>query len=148
MDDAKVNQQNAMPRLMRVGMWFATAFAVAFPMMLVLMLLSVFPTTVGGEPAELSEWLLVSAPLYALASGLLATCAYAIHQDKRWSREVVLALWVAVLAYNAVTGLVGAVPTFQTWRAIGFCLVLGGLSAWYFYFKSNVVMYYEWLGNR
>ena len=148
MDDAEVNQQNAMPRLMRVGMWFATAFAIAFPMMLVLMLLSVFPTTVGGEPAELSEWLLVSAPLYALASGFLATCAYAIHKGKPWSRAVVIVLWAAVLAYNAVTGLVGAVPKFEAWRAIGFCLVLGGSSAWYFYFKSNVVVYYEWLGNR
>jgi len=91
-------------------MWFATAFAVAFPMMLVLMLLSVFPPTIGGESVELSEWLMVSAPLYTLASGLLATGAYAIHKGKRWSREVVIALWVVVLSYNAVTGLLGAVP--------------------------------------
>jgi len=148
MDNAELNQRGVTPHLIRVGMWFATTFAVAFPIMLVLMLLSVLPSTIGGEPVELVEWLRVSAPLYALASGLLAAVAYAIHKGKRWSRELVVMLWIAVLAYNAVTGLMGAVPKFEAWRAIGFCVILGTSSIWYFYFKSSVVAYYDGLAKR
>lgn len=148
MDDTELSQQSVMPRLMQVGMWFATTFAVAFPMLLVLMLLSVLPPTIGGEPVELIEWLRVSAPLYALASGLLGTVAYAIHQGKRWSRGMVIILWISVLAYNVVAGVLGAVPNFEAWRAIGFCLVVGASSVWYFYFKRNVVAYFELLVKR
>ena len=135
--------KGVMPRMLRLGMWFATAFAIAFPLLLVLVLLSVLPPTVGGERVELGEWMMTSAPLYAVASGLMAGIAYALYHNRSWSRELAILLWVALLVYNAAIGLLGAVPTFEAWRAMTFCLVLGGVSVWYFYFKPNVVAYYE-----
>ena len=143
MSTGTADLKDSMPRMMRLGMWFATAFAIAFPLLVALVLLSVLPPTIGGERVELSDWMMTSAPLYAVACGLMAGIAYALYHGWSWSRELTILLWAALLVYNAAIGLLGAVPEFEAWRAMTFCLVLGGASIWYFYFKPNVVAYYQ-----
>ena len=55
MSPGAADQKDALPRMMRLGMWFAAAFAIAFPLLLVLVLLSVLPPTIGGESKALRK---------------------------------------------------------------------------------------------
>ena len=79
--------------------------------------------------------------------GIIA-CGF--HKEKSWSRHIVILLWASI-GFFALFGLafgIDGVPRFLLWRACVESAIFGGITAWCFYMKSNVVEYFRTLVDQ
>lgn len=135
------------PLMMKIGMWFAGVFVICTTTLLTLSLFGIGSFTIGGEVVERQVWLRVAIPVLSLTSVLMGIIAYGFHKEKAWSRHIVMLLWASI-GFFALFGLafgIDGVPRVLLWRACAESVVFGGMTAWYFYRKKNVVGYFRML---
>lgn len=133
---------------MRILTWFAALASAGMYLSILLAVLDIGPTMMGGERVTRAEWLHIAAPLVAVIGILMAFIAYGFAGQKVWSRHLVLALFVLIIVYASSLGAVNLIHHAIMWRAIINASVFGGASAWYFYLKPNVAAYFCELANR
>ncbi len=124
-------------------MWFGILFALGAVVLISLPAAGVGTFRIGDRAAMPQEWLRVAAPLFFATGCLMASVAYGFRTAKPWSRRVVMVLWAVVAGYGLAAGLLGIVPRAIMWRAVIEAAIFGGICAWYFYVKPNVVAYFR-----
>ncbi|MBA2339643.1 MAG: hypothetical protein H0V88_04565 [Pyrinomonadaceae bacterium] len=153
-DDSQLNVSDVedvlqMPLLMKLGMWFASVFAIGAIVLLSLAASGlVRPLWIGNQVVETKVWLRIAGPLFLLTSVLMAGIAYGFRTRKAWSRHLVMIMWAAIGLYGLILGAAGDVPRELAWRALIESVVFGSVAAWYFYVKTNVVEYFRALNAR
>lgn len=130
------------PLLLTIGMYVAPAFG---GLLLLLVFLAAFDAgryTIDGETVTGPEFLRRAGVLYAALGGSALAAAYAIWQERSWSRWAIVAFWVAQLA-----GAIGFGWAASGWggaaAAIASLLLILILVGWYLFDKENVVEYYR-----
>ncbi len=137
-----------MPRLMVMGMWFAVLYVVGAVILVSLAAFGIGYFTVGDRVMDSKEWVRVAGPLLLLTAAMMAGIAYGFRTEQAWSRHLVMVMWVSLGLYGLVTGLTGAVPPAIMWQVLARSIVFGGVAAWYFYSKRNVVDYFKALAQK
>ena len=112
-----------------------------------LAILDIGPHLMGGEKVTRLEWLHIAAPLVAVIGCLIALIAYGFAARKAWSRHLVMTIFVLIIVYASALGALNVLRHTIMWRAIVNACLFGCASAWYFYFKPNVVEYFRKLGG-
>lgn len=115
---------------------------------ILLAVLDIGPHIMGGQQVTRTEWLHIAAPLVAVIGILMALIAYGFAAQKPWSRHLVIAMFTLIVVYASILGALNLIHHAIMWRAIINASVFGAASAWYFYFKPNVVAYFCELANR
>jgi hypothetical protein len=136
------------PFLIRVFIWFAGLASVGMYLSILLAVYDIGPHIMGGEHVTRDEWLHIAAPLVAVIGILMTFISFGFATQKRWSRHLVLAMFVLIIVYASILGALNLIHHAIMWRAIINASVFGGASVWYFYFKPNVVAYFCELANR
>jgi hypothetical protein len=136
------------PFLIRVFIWFATLASVGMYLSILLAILDIGPTMMGGERVTRTEWLHIAAPLVAVIGILMAFIAYGFATQKYWSRHLVIAMFGLIAVYASILGALNVIHHAIMWRAIINGTLFGAASVWYFYFKPNVAAYFCELANR
>ena len=136
------------PLGIRILSWFATLASAGMFLSIVLAILDIGPHLMGGEKVTRLEWLHIAAPLIAVIGCLMASVAYGFAARKAWSRHLVMAIFMLIIAYASVLGAVSVLRHTIMWRAIINASLFGCVSACYFYFKRNVAQYFLELGRR
>ncbi len=106
------------------------------------------PHIMGGERVTRGEWLHIAAPLVGVIGVLMALISYGLASQRAWSRHLVIAMFGLIIVYASILGVLNLIHHAIMWRAIINASVFGGASAWYFYFKPNVVAYFLELKDR
>ena len=139
-----------MPLLIKLGMWFAVIFVIGVTILLTLAVFGIGSFSIGGEAIDRQVWLRVASPVILWTSILMGIIAYGFYKEEYWSRHIVMLLWASI-GFFALSGLVVGVdfvPRVLLWRALAESVVFGGIAAWYFYRKRNVVDYFRMLAQR
>jgi hypothetical protein len=139
-----------MKRPLGIGIlsWFAALASAGMFVSIALAILDIGPHLMGGEKVTRSEWLQIAAPLVAVIGCLMASIAYGLAARKAWSRHLVMAIFVLIIVYASTLGALNMLRHTIMWRAIMNASVACCVSAWYFYFKTNVAEYFRELGGR
>jgi hypothetical protein len=136
------------PFAIQILTWFAGLASAGMFLSILLAILDIGPHLMGGEPVTRSEWLHIAAPLVAVIGCLMALIGYALSVGKAWSRHLVMAIFILIVAYASTLGALGLLHHTIMWRAIGNGSVFGTVAGWYFYFKPNVTAYFRGLGKH
>jgi len=134
------------PSLVRFGS-VASLIVGAIAILLAILVSMGFGDTSRLSSSALGSWALPFWCISALLTGvLLVAIGYGMRKRQRWSRRLVVLFWV-------VNGLLAGIQTLLEARTGQFhfsLLWLGGLAiaTWYFYFKGNVVRYYQSLAQE
>ena len=136
------------PALIRILAWLTIPFSVAMFLSIALALLGIGPTIMGGEHVTRANWLHVAAPLVATIGTLMALISYGFTKEKRWSRHLVVGMFVFIIVYALTARMLDGIPARIMWRALLNATFFAGLSIWYFYFKPNVAAYFAELRSR
>ena len=136
------------PFAIRILTWFAAFASVGMFLSILLAILDIGPHLMGGERVTRSEWLHIAAPLVALIGCLMVLIAYGLGTGKPWSRHIVMAIFIWIVVYASALGALNMLRHTIMWRAIANASGFGGVAAWYFYLKANVVAYFRELANR
>ena len=115
---------------------------------ILLAILDIGPHLMGAERVTRSEWLHIAAPLVAVLGCLMALIGYALSVGKAWSRHLVMAIFILIVAYGSTLGALGVLRHTIMWRAIANSSVFGAVAGWYLYFKPNVAAYFRELGRH
>jgi len=115
---------------------------------ILLAFLDIGPHMMGGERVTRTDWLHIAAPLVTVIGILIGFIAYGFAGQKRWSRHLVIAMFVLIVVYASILGALNLIHHAIMWRAIINASVFGAASVWYFYFKPNVAAYFRELANR
>ena len=136
------------PFVIRVLTWFVALSSVGMFVSIALAIIDIGPHLMGGEKVTRSEWLHIAAPLVAVIGCLMASIAYGLAASKAWSRHLVMAIFVLIIAYASTLGALDVLRHKIMWRALVNASLFGCASAWYFYFKPNVAEYFRKLGSQ
>ena len=136
------------PFAIRILTWLAALASAGMFVSILLAILDVGPQLMGGEKVTRSAWLHVAAPLVAVIGCLTALIAYGLGKGKPWSRHLVMAIFILILAYASMLGAVNVLRHTIMWRAIVNASLFGCAAAWYFYFKPNVAAYFRDLAKE
>ena len=136
------------PVAIRILRWFAALASAGMSVSIALAILDIGPHFMGGEKVTRSEWLHIAAPLVAVIGCLMASIAYGLAARKAWSRHLVMAIFVLIIAYASTLGALDMLRRAIMWRAIINASLFACASAWYFYFKPNVAEYFRKLGRQ
>jgi hypothetical protein len=115
---------------------------------ILLVLLDVGPTRMGGEQVTRTEWLRIAAPLVGTMGILMALACYALATRKLWSRHIMIGMLALIIVYATILGALNLLRHSIMWRALINAAVFGFLSWWYFYLKPNVAQYFRELEDR
>jgi hypothetical protein len=129
--------------VIRILCWFAALASVGMYFPILLVVLRIGPTIMGGERVTRTEWLHIAAPLVAVIGIFMAFIAYGFAAQKSWSRHLVLAMFGLVILYASILGTLNVIHRAVMWRAIINASVFGGASVLYFYLKPNVAAYFR-----
>jgi uncharacterized membrane protein len=140
-------QNSKQPFAIRILTWLAGLASAGMYLSIILVLLKIGPTVMGGERVTRAEWLHIAAPLVAAIGILMALICYALASRKPWPRHVVIAMFTLIIVYASLLGALNLIHHLMMWRAIVNATISGGLSAWYFYFKPNVATYFRELAS-
>jgi hypothetical protein len=136
------------PFLIRILKWFAALASLAMYLSIVLAILDIGPHVMGGERVTRDEWLHIAAPLVAVIGILMASISYGFVTQKHWSRHLVIAMFMLIVVYASILGVLNVIHHAIMWRAIINGTLFGGASVWYFYLKPNVVAYFREIAKR
>jgi hypothetical protein len=143
-----LSHQMKQPVAIRILRWFAALASAGMFVSIALAILDIEPHFMGGERVTRSEWLHIAAPLVAVIGCLMASIAYGLAARKAWSRHLVMATFVLIIAYASTLGALNVLRHTIMWRALVNASLFGCASAWYFYFKPNVAEYFRKLGRQ
>jgi hypothetical protein len=132
----------------RILAWFAGLSSAAMYLSILLAILGVGPTIMGGERVTRSEWLHIAAPLVAVIGVLMALISFGLARRKPWSRHLVITIFALIFVYASALGALNLIHRAVMWRAITNAIASGSVAAWYFYLKPNVVAYFRGLKGR
>jgi hypothetical protein len=145
---AETEKARIPPLLMRLTMW-AAAFYAFWSFALLALAASGYGIGINeGLALDSQLSLMLLGPLYFLRGCLLAGVSYSIYNHKPWSRHLVIGLWLLITLYAVIVGSVFDFLQSLMRREAIEAGVFGLLSAWYFYFKGNVVEYFDTLRQR
>ena len=136
------------PLAIRFLSWFAALASAGMFVSIALAVFDIGPHLMGGEKVTRSEWLHIAAPLVGVIGCLMALIGYGLAARKTWSRHLVLAIFVLIIVYASVLGILNVLRHSIMWRAVVDASLFGCASTWYFYFKPNVAEYYRKLAGR
>jgi hypothetical protein len=136
------------PFAIRILVWFAALASAGMYLSILLAVLGIGPTMMGGERVTRTEWLHIAAPLVAVIGILMAVMSYGLGTRKAWSRHLVIAMFSLIIVYASILGALNLIHRAIMWRAIINGILFGCASAWYFYFKANVAAYFRELKDR
>jgi hypothetical protein len=131
------------PFAIRLLTWFAALASVAMYLSILLTIYDIGPHIMGGERVTRDEWMHIAAPLVGVIGVLMAFISYGFASQRAWSRYLVIAMPILIIAYAVATGALNLIRPVIMWRAIVNASILGGVSLWYFYLKPNVVAYFR-----
>jgi hypothetical protein len=135
------------PFAIRILTWLAALASAGMFVSILLAILDVGPHLMGGEKVTRSEWLHIAAPLVAVIGCLMVLIAYGLGKRKPWSRHLVMAIFILIIAYACALGALNVLRQTIMWRAIVNASLFGCAAAWYFYFKPNVAAYFRELAK-
>jgi hypothetical protein len=127
--------------------WLAAFASAGMYLSILLAVFDIGPHMMGGERVTRLEWLHIAAPLVAVIGVLMALISYGFATCKPWSRHLVMTMSILIVVYAIATGALQWIRPIIMWRAIINASVLGCVSLWYFYFKSNVAAYFRALSG-
>jgi hypothetical protein len=136
------------PFAIRILVWFAALASAGMCLSILLAVLGIGPTMMGGERVTRTEWLHTAAPLVAVIGVLMTLISYGLAARKAWSRHLVIAMFSLIIVYASILGALNLIHRAIMWRAIINGMLFGCASAWYFYLKPNVAAYFRELKNR
>jgi hypothetical protein len=136
------------PIAIRVLTWFAALASAGMYLSILLAVLGIGQTMMGGERVTRIEWLHIAAPLVAVIGILMAVMSYGLATRKPWSRHLVIAMFSLIVVYASILGSLNVIHRAIMWRAIINGTLFGCASAWYFYLKPNVAAYFRGLKDR
>ena len=136
------------PFVLNILAWLAAFGSAAMYLSILLALLGIGPTIMGGERVTRSEWLHIAAPLVAVVGLLMAFISYGLFARKPWPRHLAIAIFALIFGYAAVLGAFSLIHRGIMWRAIINASIFGCVTLWYFYFKPNVAAYFRALSKR
>src|SRR5436305_8513388 len=136
-------QPPSMPLLIRLSMWAATFYSLWLIVWLVLAI-SGEAVSIGSHVAlDPALGLQLLGPLYGIKGALMAAIAYGLYKQKRWTRHLILFLWIIVVAYVLIAfGGKEFLHRQMNWEIIQ-AMALGTITVWYFYYKRGVMEYYK-----
>jgi hypothetical protein len=135
------------PLAIRILTWFGGLASAGMYLSILLVLLNIVPTSMGGKHVTRTEWLHIAAPLVAAMGILMALVCYALASRKPWSRYVVIAMFALIIVYATIVGTLSLIRHSIMWRALINATVFGCLSCRYFYLKPNVIQYFRMLNG-
>ena len=109
--------------------WFAALASAGMFVSIALAILDIGPHLMGGEKVTRSEWLHIAAPLVAVIGCLMASIAYGLAARKVWSRHLVMAIFMLIIAYGSALGALNVLRHTIMWRAIVNASLFGCASA-------------------
>ena len=136
------------PVAIRVLTWFAALASAGMFLSILLAVCGIGPTMMGGERVTRTEWLHIAAPLVGIIGVLMAFISYGFASQRAWSRHLVMTMSILIIGYAIAVGALNLIHRAIMWRAIINATVLGVVSAWYFYLKPNVAVYFRELSKR
>jgi hypothetical protein len=136
------------PLAIRILTWLAAFASAGMYLSILLALLGIGPTIMGGERVSRAEWLHIAAPLVAVVDVLMALISYGFAAHKSWSRHLVLTMFALIFFYAAVLGGLNLIHRAIMWRALINASVFDCVSLWYFYLKPNVAAYFRGSAKR
>src|SRR5205823_7946670 len=111
-------QNSNQPFAIRILKWFAGLAFAGIYLSILLVLLKIGPVVMGGERVTRTEWLHIAAPLVAATGILMALICYALASRKRWSRNLVIAMFTLIIVYASILGALNLIHHTMMWRAI------------------------------
>jgi hypothetical protein len=135
------------PFAIRILTWLVALASVGMFVSILLAILDVGPHVMGGEKVTRPEWLHIAAPLVAVMACLMGLIAYGLGTGKPWSRHLVMAIFILIIAYASVLGAMNLLWHTIMWRAIVNASLFGCAAGWYFYFRPNVAAYFRELAK-
>jgi hypothetical protein len=134
--------------VIRVLTWLAVFASAGMYLSILLVVLEIGPTVMGGERVTRTEWLHIAAPLVAVIGLFMALISYGFAAQKPSSRHLVVAMFSLIIVYASILGALNLIRHAVMWRAILNGTVFGCASVWYFYLKPNVAVYFRELSKR
>jgi len=128
------------PMLLTIGMYVAPAFGGLFLLIVLAAALGAGDYTIDGEAVTGLEFLRRAGVFYAALGGSALAAAYAIWQERSWSRWAIAGFWVVQIA-----GAVGEAGIKGAAGAVAAMLLALIVVGWYLFDKDNVVAYYRGL---
>src|SRR5207245_1359778 len=98
------SHQMKQPLGIRILSWFAALASAGMFVSIALAILDIGPHLMGGEKVTRSEWLHIAAPLVAVIGCLMASIAYGLAARKVWSRHLVMAIFMLIIADGSWLG--------------------------------------------
>src|SRR5712691_12346409 len=92
------------PFAIRILTWFAALASAGMYLSILLAILGIGPTMMGGERVTRTEWLHIAAPLVAVIGVLMALISYGFAARKPWSRHLVMTMFALIFLYAPVLG--------------------------------------------
>ena len=83
--------------------------------------------------------------LFAAVSGAFT---WGVWKQRAWTREVAMAFWVLLLPILLAEVILEPAQFSRDVRGILTTVILAAIAVWYFYWKRNVVLYYDELKSR
>ena len=128
------------PALLMLGQFFSLVSGALFLLLLVLAPFNAGSYSINDEAVSGPEFLRREGLTFGLIGILLAAIGVGLLRDAPWTRQLMVAYWVAVALSFAFTG--GSGPG-DTLAGVLMALVSAGIAYWYLYQKPNVRAYYE-----
>lgn len=134
------------PLLLTIGLYVAPAVGGLTLLFTLSALFNAGTYSINDEPVTGMQFLLGGGLLFGLGGAASVAAAYAIWQERSWSRWAMVGFWVAQLAGGigvgwASSGAGGAAG------AVASLLLPMVLAAWYLFDKENVLEYYRALAK-
>ncbi len=138
---ALTREKVSRPLLLTIGMYVAPASSGLFLLLVLLAPFNAATYTISGESVTGMEFLRSGGLISGVGSVASLAAAYAIWQERSWSRWAILIFWAAQLAAGIAFGLedsgVGGAAS-----AVASLLLPVVVSWWYLFEKDNVVEYF------
>jgi hypothetical protein len=131
-----------MPAAMRVGFWFALILSFSLGLAFALTAAGLLPYRIAGHAVSREAWWRIS-PVLPLVSAFAGAIAVGIRRRRRWTRYLVVLLWVTIALATVASYSVGDLPRSVLFRALIEPAILTALCGWYFWGKPNVVAYFR-----
>ena len=142
-ESALLKRLSSKPGLLVVGQMLSGMFGGIFLGLLLLAAAGTGNLTLFGEQVTGTEFLRRAGPLLGGVGVVLCHVALGLSRDARWSRPLMLLMWIMPAAEGATRLVQGRLE--HTWNITAFIVsvIALPLSALYLYRRDNVVAYYE-----
>ncbi len=138
---ALARERVSRPVLLTIGMYVAPAYGGFLLLLLLLAPFNAATYRISGETVTGMEFLRSGGLILGIGSIASLAAAYAIRQERSWSRWAILFFWAAQIAGGIAFGLEDSGVSGAA-RTVASMLLPVVLSWWYLFEKDNVVEYF------